>query len=160
MGRYGARHQHEFVTGEQGVSEGLLACAGDPGPCPVRVRDGVRGDDMNAAGFGDRDCGQYVRNCVERHKPLMNSNLENGGGRVDWPSNTPRARPGYSNVRPPCRRLRRCPRRRRAPPHRAAIPQARSLQSAPGSGVTHRRRIQGGSDAARPVPRRPASPIG
>jgi hypothetical protein len=83
MGRYGARHQHEFVPGEQGVSEGLLACAGDSGPCPVRVRDLVRSDDMNAAGFGDRDCGQHVRNCVEGHKPLMNSNLENGGGRVD-----------------------------------------------------------------------------
>ena len=83
MRRYGTRDHNETVLCEQGITECLLAGARDTRPQPVWVRDGCRIDDVNARGRDDSQRRQGVRDHVQRSEALVDSDLEDGGRRVD-----------------------------------------------------------------------------
>ena len=71
------------MSGEQGVSESLLAGAGDAWPQLIGVGNGCWIYEVNARQIGDGHGCQHVRNRVQRLEALVDRDFKDGGRRVD-----------------------------------------------------------------------------
>ena len=91
MSGYRAGNEDEFVPGQQGVAESLLASAWDTGPQPVGIGNGNRIYDVNARGVRHRQRRQYVRNRVQRSETLVYRQLADRGRRIDRTIDRPHA---------------------------------------------------------------------
>src|SRR5258708_12620295 len=77
MGRYRARNQYELVLRKQGVSETLLAGAGDSIPQPVGVGNSRHFDDVNACRINYRCACPYMRDAAQARETLLHRDLNN-----------------------------------------------------------------------------------
>ena len=78
-----ARNEHKWMSRQQAVAKRLLTGARKPRSQPICVRHDVRQNDVNGCGLCDQNRSQYVRNHVEGFEPLVDSNFQNCGGRIN-----------------------------------------------------------------------------